>query len=326
MSAAIESKHHMVDGIARMREGDFPTALRHFENAVALRESQSWQHDPGAAWLVAAAWINRSDALRFLGMHDEAIRSLDRTIEVMDHVLLDQNPGCASRLVLAWINRATTCGEMGKIAEALAGFSQAEELLKKWGGSPTTERALMASMLHANRARVLLNSGRAACGRESAQLAVDDLRDIEVVPAVAEASIKARGILCHALAILLDEPDGVDPAQDWIATATNSTEEALALIRSSGYRAPWLADFARYGAKIYRTCQPHFLGEFIREWTTGDGPLAGDEILKKEMFAELILAKAELEQRVRLRPHDTGHVQHAISTLSTLQRAEAELI
>ncbi len=184
---------------------------------------------------------------------------------------------------------------------------------------------MMVSMLHANRARVLLDFGRTVGGWQSAQTSVDCLRDIDVTPTVAEASIKARGILCRALAMLLDEPGGTDLAPDWIARATDSTEEALALVRSSGYRAPWLADFARYGAKIYRICQPHFLGEFIREWATGDGPLAGDETLKREMSQELLLAKAELEQRVRLRPHDTGHVQRALATLASFQRAEALL-
>lgn len=321
----MESKRHMLDGIASMQDGDFPTALRHFEEAAAIRESQPWHGDPQAAWLLAAAYINRSDVLRFLDRRDDAVHSLDRAILAMDHVPLDQNSHCPDRLILAWINRATTCGELGRPAEALAGFSKAEELLEKWGITLTRERQLLASMLHANRARVLLDLGRSIGGWRSAGTAVDFLKNLDPVGPVAEASIKARGILCHALAMLLDEPGGIELAHDWIATATDSTEEALALIHRSGYRAPWLADFVRYGAKIYRVCQPHFLGEFIREWITGDGPLAADDVLKKEMSRELLFAKAELEHRVRLRPHDTEHVQRAISTLSSLQRAEAAL-
>ena len=321
----MEARRHMLDGIARMRDGDFSTALHHFEEAAALRESQPWQDDPQAAWLLAAAHINRSDVLRFLDRHEEAVHSLDRAIQAMAHVPLDQNSDCPDRLILAWINRATTRGESGKPAEALTGFSKAEELLEKWGAAVTPERQLLASMLHVNRARVFLALGRSIDGWQSAGFALEVLKNLDPIGPVAEASIKARGILCHALAILLDEPGGIKLTQDWIATATDSTEEALALIRSSGYRAPWLADFVRYGAKIYRICQPHFLGEFIREWTTSDGPLAGDEVLKKEMFCELLLAKAELEHRVRLRPHDTGHVQRALSTLSSLQSAEAAL-
>lgn len=322
----MESKHHMLEGIDRMRDGDFPTALRHFEEAAAIRESEPWQDSPQAAWMLAAAYINRGDVLRFLNRPDEAVHSFDRAIHAMEYVPLDGGADCPDRLILAWINRATTCGELEKPAEALAGFSKAEELLEKWGTTLTPERRLLASMLHANRARVLLDLGRIIGGWQSAGTSVDFLKNLDPTGPVAEAAIKARGILCHALAMLLDEPGGIDLAQDWIATATNSAEEALALIHRSGYRAPWLANFVRYGAKIYRTCQPHFLGEFIREWTTGEGPLAGDDVLKKEMSRELLIAKAELEERVRLRAHDTAHVERAITTLSSLQRAEAALI
>ncbi len=324
-SRLMESKRHMLDGIARMNEGDWLTALDHFERAVELRESQPWREDEESAWVLAAAWINRSDVLRFLGRTGEAIHSLDRAIHAMGHVPLEQNPGYASRLILAWINRGTACGDAGKMAEALAGFSQAEALWETWGGPITPERRLMASMLHANRARVLLDLGRTVDGWQSARAAVDFLKDLEPSGTVAESSIKSRGILCRALALLLDEPGGIELAKDWIALATDSTEEALALVRASGYRGAWVADLVRYGAKIYRVCQPHFLGEFIREWTTADGPLAGDEPLKREMTNELLLAKADLEHRIRLRPHDTDHVERAMATLTSLQRAETEL-
>ncbi len=321
----MDSKRHMLDGIARMNEGDWPTALGHFERAVELREANPWRDDPESAWVLAAAWINRSDVLRFLGRTEEGIHSLDRAIDAMSHVPFETNPDCASRLILAWINRATACGEAGKMAEALAGFSKAEALWETWGRGLGPERRLMASMLHANRARVLLDLGRTVGGWTSARIAVDFLGNLEASDTVTEASIKARGILCLALAMLLEEPGGIELAKDWIAQATDSAEEALALVKSSGYRGTWVADLVRYGAKIYRVCQPHFLGEFIREWTTGDGPLAGDETLKREMADELLLAKAELEHRVRLQSHDSEHVGRAMSLLSSLQMAESEL-
>ncbi len=101
--------------------------------------------------------------------------------------------------------------------------------------------------------------------------------------------------------------------------------EALALVRTSGYRGGRVPDLACYGARIYRICQPHFLGQFIREWMTADGPLAGNEPLKREMAKELLLARADLERRVRLRPHETEFVTRAISMLVSLQLAEVEL-
>jgi hypothetical protein len=321
----MESKQHMLEGIARMNKGDWLAALRHFENAVELREAMPWRDDAESAWVLAAAWINRSDVLRFLDRTEEGVHSLDRAIEAMAHVPLDKGTGYADRLILAWINRGTACGEIGRMAESLAGFSKAQELLETWGGPVTPGRCLMASMLHANRAKVLLDLGRTIGGWRSAQIAVDFLRDLESSAAVAEASIKSRGILCHALAMLLDEPNGAELAKDWIAIATDSTEEALTLVRATGYRGAWIADLVRYGAKIYRFCQPHFLGEFIREWTTGDGPLADDELLRREMANELLLAKADLEQRVMLYPHKTDYVERAMKTLRSIQNAESGL-
>ncbi|MEO5716603.1 MAG: tetratricopeptide repeat protein [Luteolibacter sp.] len=322
----MESKRHMLEGIALMEQGEWQTALGHFEKAIEIREALPWRSDVESAWVLAAAWINRSDVLRMLGNTDEGILSLDRAIEAMQHVPLETNAGYADRLILAWINRATACGEADRMADALAGFSKAEELLETWGGTPTPGRKLMASMLHANRARVLLEMGSTVGSWQSARLAVDFLKiSNDLTGPAAEAAIKARGILCRALAMLLNQPDGIALAQDWIARATDSAEEALAISRSSGYRGAWIADLVRYGAKIYRVCQPHFLAEFIREWTTGDGPLSDDGTLKREMAGELLLAQADLERRVRLAPHETKIVSREIKTLSTLQIVQKEL-
>ncbi|MES2657232.1 MAG: tetratricopeptide repeat protein [Verrucomicrobiota bacterium] len=321
----MESKRHMREGIARMEQGDWLTALRHFDRAVELREARPWHDDVESAWVLAAAWINRSDVLRFLGSPEEGIRSLDRAIDAMHFVRLEENPGYANRLILAWINRGTACGEARQMEEALDGFSTAEKLMETWGGPTTPERKLMASMLHANRSRILLDTGRTIDGWTDAQMAVTFLEGLEPVPVVTEAAIQARGILCRALALLLDEPRGAGQAEDWIALATDAAEEALALVHSSGYRGVWVADLVRYGARIYRICQPHFLGEFIREWVTADGPLVENSALKCEMANELLLARADLERRVRLNPHETERVQRAIKTLLSLQLAEAEL-
>jgi tetratricopeptide (TPR) repeat protein len=321
----MESKQHMLEGIARMEAADWAAALGHFERAIELREALPWRGDVESAWVLAAAWINRSDVLRFLGQPENSIHSLDRAIEAMGFVPLAEHPGYANRLLLAWINRATACGDIERTEEALTGFSTAQNLLAEWGESTSPERKLLTSILHANRARVLLNHGRTIDGWHDSQLAVEILDGLEPAPAVAEAAVRARAILCRALALLLDEPRGAELAQDWIARATDATEEALALARASGDRGAWVADLVRYGARIYRICQPHFLGEFIREWTGAGAPLAADQSLRREMANELLLARAGLERRVRRDPHDTEFVARSIRILHTLQLAENEL-
>ena len=123
---------HMLEGIARIHEGDWQTAPHHFDRAVQLRETVAWRADPQAAWLLAAAWINRG----------------------------------------------TACGEINRTPEALAGFSKAEALWETWGRPSTPERQRMGSMLHANRARVLLELGRAVAGWQSTRIAIDFLQFI----------------------------------------------------------------------------------------------------------------------------------------------------
>lgn len=310
----------MLEGIDRLTAGDWTGALADFEAAIRLREDTPWRATPDSAWLLAAAWINRSDALRFLGKSEEGIASLDQAIAAMKFVPLAENPGYAQRLLLAWINRGTACGEARKFEQALASFAAAERLL---AGISGTE--LLGSMLHANRARVLLEMGSTVAAWRDSRVAVNLLTDLAPAPVVVEAGICARGIRCRALAMLLDESDGSEKEEDWIAAATDSAEEALALVRATGYRGTWVADLIRFGAKIYRICQPHFLGEFLSEWLGPHGPLAADGALRQEMRGEILLAQAELERNVLRASDDTDKVQRAMVTLDSLQRADREL-
>lgn len=307
-------------GMAMLDDGDWQRALGHFETAIRLREPLPWREDARSAWLLAAAWINRSDALQHLGNTAEALRSLDRAVSAMDHVPLASHPAFPERLILAWINRAVTCGEMGGFQDALAGFSQAESLLETWGRDVTKNRVFLTAMLSANRARVLLENRQPLPAWRDARAAADTLRSLKA-PA---AAITACSLQCRALALMLDEPAGRDHPEDWIAEATDAAEAALALVKSSGFIDSWVADLVRYGAKIYRTCQPQFLAAFLGDWLI-DGPLANHATLRREMRNELLLARAELEQRVFASAHDTGFVERQTLILKSLQTAAIQL-
>lgn len=310
-------------GMAALDHGDWQTALGHFNEAIRLREQLPWRDDVQSAWLLAAAWINRSDALRRLenpALLADALRALDHAIAAMNHVPLADNPAFPERLILAWINRATTCGEMQDFAAALHDFTQAESLLETWGFDATANRRFLTAMLSANRARVLLDHQQPLPAWENACASVAALRGVNVP----SAAIKARSLQCRALALLLDEPGGLDHLGDWIALATDAAEEALMLVKTTGYLDVWVADLVRYGAKIYRTCQPQFLTEFLTDWLI-DGPLSNDSTLRREMHHELLLAQMELEQRVLSAPQETDYVQGQTRILKSLQRAARQL-
>ena len=314
---------HMHAGMAALNSGDWQPALGHFNEAIRLRETLSWRDHPQSAWLLAAAWINRSDALRRMekpALLTDALRSLDHAIAAMRHVSLADHPVFPERLILAWINRATTCGEMREPAAALKNFQQAESLLDTWGRDTSSARRFITAMLLVNRARVLLQADQPIPAWENARAAAEVLHGVNAPSAI----IKARSIQCRALAHLLDAPGGLDDIDDWIAEATDAAEEALTLVKATGYLDVWVADLVRYGAKIYRVCQPQFLTEFLSDWLI-DGPLSGDAVLRRDMRHEILLAQAEVEQRVFLASEDTGYVENQTRILKRLQTALLQL-
>ena len=302
-----DANRETLTGIARMEAGDWPAALACFERAISIREALPWREQPLTAWGLAAGWINRGDVLRRVDepRGEEALESYARAIEVLDSLPLGENAAYPERLMLAWINRGTTAGDMRRIDPALACFSEAEKLLSKWETGFRPERILLESMLRVNRARVFLEAGRMDEGCAESDRAVRVLGPLEPGDGlIAEAGVRARATLCRALAGWLDQPGASEPDGDWIAKATDAVEEALAIVKRSGMAAEIAADLVRYGARIYRVCQPQFLVEFIRECLAGDNALASDERLRGEMEQVIQLARHECEQRLLLAAHD----------------------
>jgi hypothetical protein len=316
------STRWMLGGMAAMDRGEWSEAAGFFEKAGDLRDQLPWAEDAEAAWMVAAAWLNHGDVLMRMGdptVVERAIHSFDKTIEAMKQVPLAKNPAFVERLILTWLNRAGACAEIGDNAGARDGFSRAEALLVEWGADVTPVRRFLAAMLRVNRSRLLLTEGAALDAWLEVSRGLGFLQLLEVTSETARAGIQARSLRCRALAMLLEEPGGPEKVGDWIAAATDSAEEALALVKTSGFRDEWVSDLVRYGAKIYQACQPHFLGEFLAEWLGSDGPLAGDEVLKKEMRNLLLLAQVEVERKVLRFPHDTAFVESQMKVLRSLQ-------
>lgn len=323
-----ESTRHMRAGIPLLESGCWEDARGHFARAAELRGRMPWRDDAESAWVLAAAWINLSDTLARQGnpeLFPEAVAHLDRGIEAMGYVPLGENPAFPERLILAWINRATLCAELSDRVSAERDFRMAVDLFGRWGEAVTPQRVFLNAMLYTNRSRFRIATGEGEPAWLDAKQAVALLDALEPAPPVVAAGIKARSVLCRALALVLEDSGALERVGDWIAEATDAAEEALALVKSSGFREVWVADLVRYGAKIYRSCQPHFLGDFIGDWLGDGGPLAGDEGLRGEMKIELLLARAEVERKVLLAPHDTDFVRRQTRILKALQAGERVL-
>ncbi|MFD2256574.1 hypothetical protein ACFSSA_07800 [Luteolibacter algae] len=321
----VDSSELVRAGIAHLEDGQWHAAIRCFDEAIILRQATDWKSNPADAWGLAAAWINRSDAMRAIGYLPDAIESLLNAIRAMDFVPLPDHPAYPERLILAWTNLAACHADSLQFQPAYRAFSHAEELLNTWGRDLTPTRRFLGAMVHTNRARLLLSEGNHIAAWQDASLAVETLRDLETEPEAIPAAIQARGVLCTALAQLLEDPRSAELEQDWIARATDSAEEALILARSVEYQGEWLTGLVRYCAKIYRICQPHFLAEFILE--TCAPPLFPDmsSSLKNDLLSELALAKSDLILRISGSSHETDFMQTQLKILRSLQFAESEL-
>ncbi len=318
----------MVAGFEAMNRSAWGEAADQFHAAAVDRERLPWRDDGESAWMLAAAWLNHGDVLQRTGepaVLPDAIRSFDRAIEAMEFVDLAGNPSFPDRLILSWINRGTACCDAGDPEASLADFSHAEAVLSQWGEQVTLPRFFLSAMLRVNRARAMILSGRALDAWVEVSSGIGRLRSVAITPETAAANIQARGIQCRALADLLDQPGMVDRVGDWIAEATDSAEQALELVRATGFRGPYVADLVSYGAIIYRACQPHFLGEFVTEWLGPNGPLAGDEALKAEMRGILWLSIADAERKVLSVPHETEFVEKQTRIVAALQEGLKEL-
>ena len=319
-----ESTRRMAAGFDAMAGGDWNGAAICFRIAAESRGRLPWRTDGEAAWLLSACWLNLGDVLLRTGnpaVLDEAMDALDRTLEVMECIDLSRNPAFVDRMILTWLNRAAVFHEMRDAEASLRGFAAAEALLAEWGEEVTPARSFLAAMLRVNRARTLVLAANPLEAWQEAGRGISRLREVAATPDALVAGILARSVRCRALAMLLDEPGGAEAVGDWIAEATDSAEEALSMVRATGFRAAWLADLVRYGAIIYRACQPHFLGEFLAEWLAGDGPLAGDRELKEEMRGCLWATLAEAEKKVLAAPHETEFVERQTRVVLAVREA-----
>ncbi|MCW1887556.1 hypothetical protein OKA04_22660 [Luteolibacter flavescens] len=303
----------MQRGIRHLAAGDFTEALAEFDSVAGIRSQWPWQEDPELAWMLAATWINRADALQGAGSLQKALASLDLGISAMEHVPADAAPGVRERLILAWLKRAELCASCSDPLAAGDAFRKAESLLVEIPGNRE-----LAMMLTANRARFLLDQGEVITGLADARRAVEMSRSLEAA-GDASGSILVRSILCRALAALLDAPEHLDLTDDWIAEATDAVEESLGFARRTADDSGTIADLIRYGARIYRTCQPQFLAPFLKDVFHSGSALRKDERLLQEMRNELLLAQVEVEKLILLRPHDDAHVARQAKTLQAIQ-------
>lgn len=263
----------MKQGIALLNENtstSLAEAVQFFDRALELRRASLQPQDHWMAYLTAASWMNRGDALTRLAepaLVEEAVRSYDEALVLMRGVPLEANPLYRRRLAIAWMNRGISLQQRGTsagLAGAVESFERAIEVVREHSG-----HELLLACAWMNRGNVLLRTEppRVAEARVSALSALRLLVNLEreELPA-AEAALKARTILCQAIAELLT----ADPAAELVNAATETLEEGMELVRHWAARGetcfrPMLAEFFRFGVAVYWAHLPQFLAEFVLE-------------------------------------------------------------
>ena len=306
-------------------------ALEDFDRAIALRRQAPL--DGGNRWGLAAGLMNRGDVLQRLGGNDrEARAAYDEAVEHLVILGPAESPAVRQRLALAWSNRGLVAEDP---EQARRCFDRCLELL----APPQNLPQLLT------RGSALLNRGQQALLIEDdASAAAADARDAIAIlafydredTAAAEQSLHARHLLARALCTWLDGGRKTpDLTEDWIATATDTVEEALALERHWSRNRKGVAplrvlalELFQLGLEVYRACQPHFLAEFILESVDPEvspGAPSDDPAFQQAAALALHLALNESARRAAAATLDPAELEKQTAILTALRAADLRL-
>ncbi len=262
-------------------------ALVCFDGALELRRRLPIDAVPAYRYGLAACWLNRADALVRLGGSGspaEAIHSYDAAIEVARGLPLQDDPRFPRRLAIAHQNRGLALLAYGRpVAEAIAAFTEAVAILEHEHAARIPDRPYALAAVWVNLANAYASEPAAApAALAAAQRAIDLVAGLEGEnPDAADVGLKARHVLCRAVAPRLAAAFGADAVSaDDVHAATDAVDDGLQLVqrweRAGVTRFRGLAyDLFRFGARVYAAYQPQFLDEFVRDQMAGDDSLAG---------------------------------------------------
>lgn len=260
------------------REG-LAEAVRSYDLAI---ESMALRTGVDANTL-GAAWMNRGVGLMHLEQPNEpkesavsrltdATKSFERAVAVLEP-LAPVQPAAQRNLAAAWANIGLLRTRLDDTKGAAEAHRLAVELFRPLvatGGAAETFE-LAARLFNLGQACGALGETEAAltAGREAMTLAEAVKSDD---PQVAELGLRARHAVCVALGaqIAASRAEVNDPQRSArLSEAGDLVEDGLAALRAQVALPPVLAGASgrlyEFGAWLYRTQQPHFLGEFLLE-------------------------------------------------------------
>ncbi len=271
----LEGLRFLHDTDARPRE-----ALICFDAALTIRRTLPMAASRRVRYGLAAACLNRAEALLRLGGREQAtaaVESIDEAIALLTDLPLDEDVRIVRRLAIAHHNRALAleARDPASVTAILAAFDAALHVLTHPSAARLTDRVVLESRVWANVARVRASDDRPEAhthARAAAYRALGMVDQLEVTDvAAAETGLTARHALCRTLATRLADASTRTPDHDDdLHEATDIVERALQVASEWAARGerrlqPLAAALYAFGATLYRRYQPQFLDEFVAE-------------------------------------------------------------
>jgi tetratricopeptide (TPR) repeat protein len=267
-------------GIALLNEGgsdNLTESIISFDKAIECRRNCPDSADPWIRYGLAAGWMNRGDALTRLGDPNHlalALAAYDESLDILLSLHGESDTAFRQRTAIAWMNRGITLQAFeteDASRQAIHSFEQAEACVESL--AETVDTAQIRAAVSMNHANALLQSEppNPAQAYESACKAITCSQGGERQHLrSAEVGLKARYILCQALALLLEAEQDNRRRDELFAQATDAVDEGMELVRHWNATGSPLSqtiahDLFRFGARVYQAYQPHFLTEFLLE-------------------------------------------------------------
>lgn len=273
----------MREGIALLTIGTgsaLDEAVLHFDRAIELRRAIVAHGRTEYAFGLATGWLNRGDALLRKAdppSLEAALDAFEQGIALLSGLPWQIDLETRRRLAVGWQNRGLVLQASGtRMDDARTSFERALELIDEPAAEAIASRGEMLAAILVSLAGVLVETadvGASGKARTAAlrALAHIDTAQVEGDAQIAEVAIKARYVLCRALAMSLPGEGRADAsANDTVHLVTDAVDEGLAIARRWEQKGVdrfrgLAADLLRFGTRVYAKYQPHFLNEFVTE-------------------------------------------------------------
>lgn len=271
-------------GIAQLTSGDpkaIQKSLASFDESIALRDTPDATE--ADRWGLAAAWLNRADALAILGGKDnleQAVLDCEKSRGPIEDFELAQNPLIRSRLSLSWMKAGEFCARLSaehgenRKNESIANFREAITVLREGveEDSEESRRMLAAALNNLSRTRLLLWEAGSAEGEAEAREAMALLGDAAFLsPELLFLALSSRLNAAYHIAQSPAVKEGENTADtDRLLEVTDLMEDALGIaangrkqLGKESVDENLLGELARVGAQSYLIASPNFLAEFL---------------------------------------------------------------